>query len=97
MCFCARHLLLKCWTQRKTTEWYEAIQSLMNGPSGKDYIEHNRYDSFAPVRPNSYVNWFVSCVISPSNLEQVANPLCAQANSAFYPQRDGKCAVAYLL
>jgi len=25
-----------------------------------------------------------------SNLEQVANPLCAQANSAFYPQRDGK-------
>jgi len=25
-----------------------------------------------------------------SNLEQVANPLCAQANSASCPQRDGK-------
>jgi len=25
-----------------------------------------------------------------SNLEEVANPLCAQANSASYPQRDGK-------
>jgi len=25
-----------------------------------------------------------------SNLEQVANVLCAQANSASYPQRDGK-------
>ena len=25
-----------------------------------------------------------------SNLEQVANPLCAQANSASYPQRDEK-------
>jgi len=25
-----------------------------------------------------------------SNLEQVANPLCAQANSAFYPPWDGK-------
>ena len=25
-----------------------------------------------------------------SNLEQVANLLCAQANSACYPQRDGK-------
>jgi len=25
-----------------------------------------------------------------SNLEQVANILCAQANSASYPQRDGK-------
>ena len=26
-----------------------------------------------------------------SNLEKVANLLCAQANSASYPQRDGKC------
>jgi len=25
-----------------------------------------------------------------SNLEEVANLLCAQANSASYPQRDGK-------
>ena len=25
-----------------------------------------------------------------SNLEQVANLVCAQANSASYPQRDGK-------
>ena len=25
-----------------------------------------------------------------SNLEQLANLLCAQANSASYPQRDGK-------
>jgi len=29
-----------------------------------------------------------------SNLEQVANLLHAQANSASYPQRDGKCVVA---
>ena len=29
-----------------------------------------------------------------SNLEQVANILCAQANSASYPQRDGKWVVA---
>jgi len=28
------------------------------------------------------------------NLEQVANLLCAQANSAFYPQRDGKWVAA---
>jgi len=28
------------------------------------------------------------------NLEQVANLLCAQANSASYPQRDGKWVVA---
>ena len=27
---------------------------------------------------------------SASNLEQAANLLCAQANSASYPQRDGK-------
>jgi len=29
-----------------------------------------------------------------SNLEQVANLLCAQAKSAAYPQRDGKWVVA---
>jgi len=29
-----------------------------------------------------------------SNLEQVANLLCAQANSASYPQRDEKSVVA---
>jgi len=29
-----------------------------------------------------------------SNLEQVANLLCAQVNSASYPQRDGKWVVA---
>jgi len=29
-----------------------------------------------------------------SNLEQVANLLCAEANSASYPQRDGKRVVA---
>jgi len=33
-----------------------------------------------------------------SNLEQVANLLCAQVNSAFYPHRDRKFVVAcYLL
>jgi len=32
-----------------------------------------------------------------SNLEQVANLLCAQANSASYPQRDGKWVIAHLL
>jgi len=30
-----------------------------------------------------------------SNLEQVANLLCAQANSASYPSWDGKQVVAY--
>jgi len=32
-----------------------------------------------------------------SNLEQVVNLLCAQANSACYSQRDGKWVVAHLL
>jgi len=41
------------------TEWLEAIESMKNGPAAKDYVERNRHDSFAPVRPNSYVNWFV--------------------------------------
>jgi len=37
-----------------------AIQTMMSGSAAKDYVERNRYDSFAPVRPNSYVNWCVS-------------------------------------
>jgi len=41
-------------------EWHEAIQSVMSSPVAKQYIEHNRYGSFAPVRPNSYVSWLVS-------------------------------------
>jgi len=56
----SRHLLLKCWTPRKMNEWHEAIQSVMSSPVAKQYIEHNRYGSFAPVRPNSYVSWLVS-------------------------------------
>ena len=35
------------------------------------------------------------CESFASNLEQVANLLCAQVNSASYPERDGKWAVAY--
>jgi len=35
------------------------------------------------------------CGSFASNLEQVANLLCAQVNSASYPQRDGKWVVAY--
>ena len=36
------------------------------------------------------LTWFAA-----SNLEQVANLLCAQANSASYPQRYEKWVVAY--
>jgi len=32
----------------------------------------------------------ITYFISANNLKQVANLLCAQANSASYPQRDGK-------
>ena len=53
---CCRHLLLKCWTDRKNTEWYEAIKEAVN-EFGADYVKRNRYESFAPVRPNSYANW----------------------------------------
>ena len=52
-----RVLTLKCWTQRKAREWDEEIQKAMRG-EGKQFIEDNtRFDSFAPERPNAYVNW----------------------------------------
>jgi len=40
--------------------------------------------------PNQEVAGSTDIRSTASNLEQVANLLCVQANSASYPQRDGK-------
>jgi len=91
VCVCIRRLLLKCRTQRKMTDWHDAIKTMMDGPAAKDYVQRNRYDSFAPVRPNSYVNWFVSschfcwqitCCCMVSNVESMATfQLCEKAKN----------------
>ena len=91
--------LLRC----SGTENRPAINSHMQNkphPNTISFVKH-----YCPCRIHAlsvFVN--ISQVrlhqISPQqhrNVEQVANPLCLQANSASYPQQDGKWIVAYLV
>ena len=52
----SRSLLLKCWTKRKAEEWKDAIEIAMH-THGRDYMQHNRYESFAPARYRSHAQW----------------------------------------
>lgn len=54
----SRSLLVKDWTKRKAEEWTTAIQNVCD-TTGKDFIEPNRFGSFAPVRESSQCTWFV--------------------------------------
>ncbi|XP_014664176.1 PREDICTED: LOW QUALITY PROTEIN: phospholipase D2-like [Priapulus caudatus] len=58
ICSLSRELLVQCWTKRKMKEWCADIKRAME-TSGKDFIQTNRFGSFAPVRPESWCRWFV--------------------------------------
>ncbi|XP_014676388.1 PREDICTED: phospholipase D1-like [Priapulus caudatus] len=58
ICSLSRELLVQCWTKRKMKEWCADIKHAME-TSGKDFIQTNRFGSFAPVRPESWCRWFV--------------------------------------
>ncbi|XP_052237855.1 phospholipase D1-like isoform X2 [Dreissena polymorpha] len=67
-----RHLLAKAWTSRKADEWQACITEAAE-KTGKDFTSKNiRYDSYAPVRENSYARWFVD---GSSYFEAVAEAL----------------------
>ncbi|CAG2241438.1 PLD1_2 [Mytilus edulis] len=53
----SRNLLAKCWTSRKAEEWKASIETAVSTGMGKDYTTKNRFNSFAPVRENSYAKW----------------------------------------
>ncbi|KAL9984962.1 hypothetical protein ACROYT_G007309 [Oculina patagonica] len=54
----ARELLLSCWTERKASEWMKAIVQVM-ATTGADWVKEHPHNSYAPVRENSYAQWFV--------------------------------------
>ncbi|XP_071557786.1 phospholipase D1 isoform X2 [Temnothorax nylanderi] len=54
----SRHIVIKCWTKRKAKEWMEFIQEVSNR-EGKDFIQTNPHNSFAPYRPYISATWFV--------------------------------------
>lgn len=53
-----RLLVLKCWNSRKAKE----LADFLNEHSkkfAKEFVQRNRFESFAPIRKNSRVQWFV--------------------------------------
>ncbi|KAH9496560.1 Phospholipase D, partial [Bulinus truncatus] len=67
----SRKLLIKCWTNRKAREWAEQIENVAR-KQAVDYIEKNRFGSFAPTRSETYARWFVD---GRSYFEAVADAL----------------------
>ncbi|CAK9826437.1 Phospholipase D1 [Anthophora retusa] len=54
----SRHIVIKCWTKRKAKEWMEFIQEISN-KQGRDFIQTNPHNSFAPYRSPIPATWFV--------------------------------------
>ncbi|XP_011637946.1 phospholipase D2 isoform X3 [Pogonomyrmex barbatus] len=54
----SRHIIIKCWTKRKAKEWMEFIQEVSNR-EGRDFIQTNPHNSFAPYRTSISATWFV--------------------------------------
>lgn len=54
----SRKLTLTAWTHRKAKEWMMEIDRTAR-EYATDFTLNNRYDSFAPVRDDIPVKWFV--------------------------------------
>eukprot|EP00795_Rhopilema_esculentum_P005283 gene5283-436_t len=67
----SRDLTVKCQSQRDSREWVTAIAKAMAG-SGSDWLKEHHHDSFAPVRRENKVQWFVD---AQGYMEQVADAI----------------------
>ncbi|XP_066597975.1 phospholipase D1 isoform X2 [Prorops nasuta] len=54
----SRHIIIKCWTRRKAKEWMDFIQNISSS-EGRDFIQANPHNSFAPYRFSIQASWFV--------------------------------------
>ncbi|XP_078734754.1 phospholipase D1-like [Lampetra fluviatilis] len=54
-----RTLTIKCPTFRHAMWWGKSLQQFAE-THGKDYMQPNRFESFAPVREKTLVRWFVN-------------------------------------
>lgn len=50
---------MRCINEKRSIEWKEAITSMLNDTSGKHFSKLNQFDSYAPVRTNTLIKWFV--------------------------------------
>ncbi|XP_025018456.1 phospholipase D2 isoform X2 [Tetranychus urticae] len=75
----SRDLDIRCWTKRLASEWTDTINRTAT-TLGKDYTQPNRYESFAPPRPNTPCQWYVDGV---SYFEAVAEALDSAKEEIF--------------
>ncbi|XP_076290106.1 phospholipase D [Lasioglossum baleicum] len=54
----SRHIVIDCWTRRKAREWMKFIQEVSNN-EGREFIQSNPHNSFAPCRLSTPATWFV--------------------------------------
>lgn len=53
-----RHVILKCWTRRKSKEWLAYLKETSN-TYARDFTHPNPHMSFAPQRSSIRASWFV--------------------------------------
>ncbi|XP_037918179.1 phospholipase D2 isoform X3 [Hermetia illucens] len=74
-----RHMILKCWTRRKSKEWMNHLKDAANG-SARDFTHRNLHMSFAPVRSSMQAGWFVD---GSSYMSAVADALEAATEEIY--------------
>ncbi|XP_043933010.1 phospholipase D2 [Protopterus annectens] len=55
----SRSLIIKCSSYRQALWWSQEITD-MTEKWGKDFLIHQRFESFAPIRHNTLAKWFVN-------------------------------------
>ncbi|XP_046394345.1 phospholipase D1 [Ischnura elegans] len=76
----SRNLIIRDWTKRKIKEWASYLKEVASSPIGREFVQKNRYDSYAPVRSSSLGAWYVD---GSSYMEAVANALDAAREEIF--------------
>ena len=75
----SRDLYLKCWTSRKASELAQYLMETAE-TFAQEFTNHNRYDSFAPIRANTWAQWFVD---GAAHFEAVSEALDAAKQEIF--------------
>lgn len=54
----SRQIFIKCWTKRRQKEWITYLKDVASNQA-RDFIQKNRFNSFAPERLSVDAGWFV--------------------------------------
>ncbi|XP_071452786.1 phospholipase D1 [Hetaerina americana] len=76
----SRNLIIRDWTKRKIKEWASYLKEVACSPIGKEFVQKNRYESYAPIRSGCLGSWYVD---GSSYMEAVADALDAAREEIF--------------